>query len=172
MPQWWKCKSIPIHITKWNIPESFQIHKFNFNALSVCVCVCVCVVLRMLMCSQWELFVREGLGDLWSLCSLSCYYTRSQSGGYFLISMPSSDHSSASCYGPTVPYRHLLILIPCFPTLPLHAYMTFFAADPGIWWTTRSWNFSVDGWQSQPFQSESPMLNTLAALPSNCKISC
>ena len=27
------CKSIPIHVTKWNIPESFQIHKFNSNAL-------------------------------------------------------------------------------------------------------------------------------------------
>jgi len=35
MPQWWKCKSIPIHITiaKWNISESFQTHKFNSNAL-------------------------------------------------------------------------------------------------------------------------------------------
>ena len=33
------------------------------------------------------------------------------------------------------------------------------AADPGIWWTTRSWNPSVDGWQSQ---SEGPTFVTMA----------
>ena len=54
MPQWWKCKSIPIHITIWNVPESFQIHKSICNGWEYSIQLSSQLHLQPWVCSCWR----------------------------------------------------------------------------------------------------------------------